>query len=411
VAHVVTVAGVWKRYRLRPRSLRELAADLFHTKGKGKGEEGRGPGPRRLDDLWALQDVSLEVTPGTTLGLVGANGSGKSTLLKVIAGMMPATRGSISVSGRLAYLGYLGAGFHGDLTGRENVALEGALLGFGRREVRAKLPQILAFAELEPFADVPVKFYSAGMTLRLGFAIAAHVEPEILLIDEAFAVGDTAFRDRCLERILQFKRDGVTMVLVSHERYLVEQLCDDAIVLHDGRVVTRARPELAFDSYHQTLDAGDAGRLVPHLEGDALRAPLVIEDVQLIGSGSGDPPMFPVDSSVVVRIRARATRDVTGATVGVQIARDWHVLHGTRSNRQGIEVSARAGETVTLEVGYRRLSLSRGSYAVHVLVHEHRLAEEPALTLKRAARFGVTHGEAEGVGIVRLEHVWRRVDD
>jgi ABC-2 type transport system ATP-binding protein len=410
LAHVVTVAGVWKRYRLRPRSLRELAGDLWnnHNKGRGKREGGRGRG---LEDLWALQDVSLEVTPGTTLGLVGANGSGKSTLLKVIAGMMPATRGSISVSGRLAYLGYLGAGFHGDLTGRENVALEGALLGFGRREVRAKLPQILAFAELEPFADVPVKFYSAGMTLRLGFAIAAHVEPEILLIDEAFAVGDTAFRDRCLERILQFKRDGVTMVLVSHERYLVEQLCDDAIVLHDGRVVTRARPEVAFDSYHQTLDAGDAGRLVPHMEGDPLRAPLVIEDVQLIGSGSGDPPVFPVDAPLVVRIRARATRDVTGATVGVQIARDWHVLHGTRSNRQGIEVSARAGETVTLEVGYRRLSLSRGSYAVHVLVHEHRLAEEPALTLKRAARFGVTHGEAEGVGIVRLEHVWRRVDD
>jgi ABC-type glutathione transport system ATPase component len=277
--------------------------------------------------------------------------------------------------------------------------------------VRAKLPQILAFAELEPFADVPVKFYSAGMTLRLGFAIAAHVEPEILLIDEAFAVGDTAFRDRCLERILQFKRDGVTMVLVSHERYLVEQLCDDAVVLHEGRIVTRARPEVAFDSYHQTLDAADAGRVVPHVEGDATRAPLIIEEVQLVGGGSGDPPMFPVDAPLVVRIRARATRDITGATVGVQIARDWHVLHGTRCNRQGIEVSARAGESVTLEVGYRRLSLSRGLYAVHVLVHEHKLAEEPALTLKRAARFGVTHGEAEGVGIVRLEHVWRRMDD
>lgn len=409
MAHVITVAGVWKRFRLRPRTLRELAADLWR---KGRGERGGpGKGHGRLDDLWAVQDVSLDVAPGTTLALVGANGSGKSTLLKVIAGMMPPTRGSIAVSGRLAYLGYLGAGFHGDLTGRENVALEGALLGFGRREVRAKLPQILAFAELEPFADVPVKFYSAGMTLRLAFAIAAHVEPEILLIDEAFAVGDTAFRDRCLERILQFKRDGVTMVLVSHERYLVEQLCDDAIVLRDGRIVTRARPDVAFDSYHETLDAADAGRLLPHVEGDAMRAPLVIEDVQLVGAGSGDPPMFPVDAPLVVRIRARATRDITGATVGVQIARDWHVLHGTRSNRQGIEVSARAGESVTLEVGYRRLGLSRGSYVVHVVVHEHRLAEEPALTLKRAARFGVTHGEAEGVGIVRLEHVWRRVDD
>lgn len=405
MAHGLRVTGVWKRYRLRPRSLAALAADVWPWIRR------RGWASGRLADLWALQDVSLDVAAGTTLGLIGANGSGKSTLLKVVAGMMPPTRGSIEVSGRLAYLGYLGAGFHGDLTGRENVALEGALLGYGRRELRAKLPQILAFAELEPFADVPVKFYSAGMTLRLGFAIAAHVEPDILLIDEAFAVGDTAFRDRCLERILQFKRDGVTMVLVSHERYLIEQLCDDAVVLHDGRVITRARPDVAFESYHESLDADDAARGVPHLEGDATRAPLVIEEVRLVGDGRGDPPVFPVDAPLVVRIRARATRDVTGLTLGVQIARDWHVLHGTRSNRQGIEVSARAGETVTLEVGYRRLSLSRGSYVVHVLVHEHRLAEQPVLTLKRAVRFGVTHGEAEGVGIVRLEHVWRRVDD
>ena len=404
MAQGLKVAGVWKRYRLRPRTLSELAANLWPVIRR------RG---RRLEDLWALEDGSLEVAPGTTLGLVGANGSGKSTLLKILAGMIPPTRGSVETSGRgrLSYLGYLGAGFHGDLTGRENVALEGALLGFGRQELRAKLPRILAFAELEPFADVPVKFYSAGMSLRLGFAIAAHLEPDILLIDEAFAVGDTAFRDRCLERILQFKRDGVTMVLVSHERYLIEQLCDDAVVLREGRVVTRARPEVAFERYHETLDADNSERSAPHVEGDTARVPLVIEDVRLIGNGTGEPPVYPVDAPVVVRIRARATRDVQGATVGVQIARDWHVLHGTRSNRQGIEVNARAGETVTLEVAYRRLSLSRGSYVAHVLVHEHRLADQPVLTLKRAARFGVTHGEAEGVGIVRLEHVWRRVDD
>lgn len=405
MSHGVRVAGVWKRYRLRPRTLGELAADLLPWVRRYRG------GRRQLADLWAVQDASFDVAPGTTLGLVGANGSGKSTLLKLIAGMMHPTRGHIEVSGRLAFLGYLGAGFHGDLTGRENIALEGALLGFDRRELRAKVPQILAFAELEPFADVPVKFFSAGMTLRLGFAIAAHVEPDVLLIDEAFAVGDTAFRDRCLERILRFKRDGVTMLLVSHERYLIEQLCDEAIVLHEGRVVTRARPDAAFDSYHETLDAEVAGRAVPQIEGDAQRSPLVIEAVQLVGEGIGDPPVFAVDAPLVIRIRARATRDIRGATLGVQIARDWHVLHGTRSNRQGIEVNARQGERVTLEVAYRHLTISRGAYVVHIVVHENRLAEQPVLTLKRAARFGITHGEAEGVGVVRLEHVWRRVDD
>lgn len=402
--HGIRVHNVWKRYRLRPRTIGELVAGVVPWLRR------RG---RTLDDLWALQDVSFDVAPGATLGIVGANGSGKSTLLKLIAGMMHITRGSIEVSGRVSYLGYLGAGFHGDLTGRENVTLEGALLGFGRQELRVKLPQILAFAELEPFADVPVKFYSSGMTLRLGFAIAAHLEPDILLIDEAFAVGDTAFRDRCLERMLRFKRDGVTMLLVSHERYLIEQMCEEAVVLHEGRVVTRARPDIAFESYHETLDAEDSGRVAPLIEGDAGKSPLAIEAVQLLGTatGGGDPPVFAADSALVIRIRARATRDVSGVTVGVQLARDWHVLHGTRSNRQGIEVNARAGETVTLEVSYRQLSLGRGAYAVHVSVHEHRLADEPLFTVKRAARFGVTHGEADGVGIVHLEHAWRRVDD
>lgn len=398
----VAVSGVWKRYRLRSRSLKELVSDLV--------PRPRTAPPPRPKSLWALADVSFQVEPGTTYALIGANGSGKSTMLKLIAGMMKPTQGAIRVTGRLSLLGFLGGSFHGDLTGRENVFLEGALLGLSRRELRAKLDAIFAFADLERFIDVPVKFYSSGMALRLGFAIAAHLEPEVLLIDEAFAVGDTAFRDRCLGRMLAFKAAGTTMILVSHERYLVEQLCDTALLLDHGRLAALGRPEEAFAVYERIIEADEATD-PDDREGNAAAAPLEIESVEILGGQGGGEPLFPAGGALVVRIRVRARRDISGASLGVQVAREWHVLHGTRCNRQGIEIGARAGERVTLEIEYRPLSLAKGSYTVHVSVFEHRLAATPVLAWKRAARFRVTHDETEGVGLVRLAHTWRQVRD
>lgn len=250
MAGAVTVDGVWKRYRLRVRTLADLAGDLLPSRR-------RALRPLR-QAFWALADVSLRVEPGATLGLIGANGSGKSTMLKLIAGMMQPTRGRVTVQGRLALLAYLGAGFHGDLTGRENVFLQGAILGLSARELKAKLDAILVFAELEQFADVPVKFYSSGMALRLGFAVAVHAEPDIFLIDEAFAVGDQRFRERCLERIRGFKAAGVTMVLVSHERDLVERLSDHTVLLSHGRVAAQGTAAEAFGAYDR-LVRGDGG--------------------------------------------------------------------------------------------------------------------------------------------------------
>jgi homopolymeric O-antigen transport system ATP-binding protein len=396
----ITVSGVWKRYRLRSRSLKELLSNILPRRSTG-----RPPHPKTM---WALEDVSFDVKPSSTFALVGANGSGKSTMLKLIAGMMKPTRGSIRVTGRLSLLSFLGGSFHGDLTGRENVFLEGALLGLSRSELKAKLDAIFAFAELERFIDVPIKFYSSGMALRLGFAIASHLEPEILLIDEAFAVGDTAFRDRCLGRMLAFKAAGTTMVLVSHERYLVEQLCDTALLLDHGRVVALGRPEEAFAAYERVIEA-EEGDDADEREGEPGRSPLDIESVEVLGGdgGGGTEPLFRTDGDLTFRMHLRARHDIAGASVGVQIAREWHVLHGTRCNRQGIEITARAGEGVTLELEYRPLALASGSYAMHVLIYEHRLAVEPVVVWKRAARFRVALPEREGVGLIRLAHEWR----
>ena len=396
----ITVSGVWKRYRLRSRSLKELLSNMLPRRSTSR--------PPRPKTMWALEDVSFDVKPSSTFALVGANGSGKATMLKLIAGMMNPTRGSIRVTGRLSLLSFLGGSFHGDLTGRENVFLEGALLGLTRGELKAKLDAIFAFAELERFIDVPIKFYSAGMALRLGFAIASHLEPEILLIDEAFAVGDTAFRDRCLGRMLAFKAAGTTMVLVSHERYLVEQLCDTALLLDHGRVLALGRPEEAFAAYERVIEA-EEGDDADEREGEPARSPLDIESVEVLGGDGGrsPEPLFHTDGALTCRIHLRARRDIAGVSVGVQIAREWHVLHGTRCNRQGIEITARAGERVTLELAYRPLALASGSYALNVLIYEHRLAVEPVLVWKRAARFRVTLPEREGVGLIRLAHEWR----
>lgn len=398
----ITVSEVWKRYRLRSESLKELVGGLLPRR--------RHAPPPRPKSLWAVSDVSFRVEPKSTFALVGANGSGKSTMLKMIAGMMKPTRGSIRVDGRLSLLSFLGGSFHGDLTGRENVFLEGALLGLSRGELRAKLDAIFDFAGLEEFIDVPVKFYSSGMALRLGFAIAAHIEPEVLLIDEAFAVGDTAFRDRCLGKMLAFKAAGTTMVLVSHERYLVEQLCDTALLLDHGRMVAHGRPDEVFAAYERINEAAEAEADEDDLEGESTRSPLQIERVEVSGGEGEGEPLFRPDGTLVARVHLRAQRDIAGASVGIQLAREWHVLHGTRCNRQGIEITARAGQEVAIEIEYRPLSLARGSYSLHVLVYEHRLAVEPVLVLKRAARFRVTHPEAEGVGLIRLAHTWRLVN-
>jgi ABC-2 type transport system ATP-binding protein len=205
------------------------------------------------DDFWALRNVSLEIEQGSTVGLIGANGSGKSTLLKLIAGILRPSEGEVRVRGRVAALLELGAGFQSDLTGRENIFLNGSLLGMSQRELTRRFDEIVAFAELEEFIDTQVRFYSSGMYVRLGFAIAVNVEPDILLIDEVLAVGDEAFQRKCLERIRSFQREGRTMVLVTHAVEQVRQTCDAAAVLDRGELVAEGPPGEAIRSYREHL--------------------------------------------------------------------------------------------------------------------------------------------------------------
>lgn len=208
---------------------------------------------RRNDrqNLYALQNVSFHVEPGRALGLIGPNGAGKTTTLKLLSNITQPTSGRIGVVGRLSSLIELGAGFHPDLTGRENIYLNGAILGLKRPEVKQRFDEIVAFSELEKFIDTPVKRYSSGMYVRLGFAVAAHVESDIILIDEVLSVGDSAFRQRSMERIRRLQRQGTTVLFVSHNMHLVRQVCDQALLLVKGRVYATGTPATVISEYEK----------------------------------------------------------------------------------------------------------------------------------------------------------------
>jgi len=206
----------------------------------------------RTDEVtWAVRDVDLTVEQGCTVGIIGRNGSGKSTLLHLIRGMFRPTSGTVWVGGRMSALIELGAGFHPELTGRENVIINGVILGLSKSEIRDRFDQIVKFAELESFIDEPVRTYSTGMYMRLGFAIAAHVNPEILLIDEVLAVGDLAFVRKCHDRMTHFKREGKAIVLVTHDLSTVESWCDHAVWMDEGRIRASGEPPRVVELYRE----------------------------------------------------------------------------------------------------------------------------------------------------------------
>ena len=218
----ISVDSVWKSFRLYHEKNQYIKAALL------RGRRAR------YDEFWAVQDVSFEIPFGTTFGIIGANGSGKSTLLKCIAGILALEKGSIKMNGRMSALLELGAGFHPELSGRENIYLNGAILGMSKNEINSRYDNIVEFAGLGQFIDTPVKNFSSGMVVRLGFAIATNVDPEILIIDEVLAVGDQEYQQRCFEKIEEFRAEGRTIVLVSHGLSHIEQLCNEVAWLDKG---------------------------------------------------------------------------------------------------------------------------------------------------------------------------------
>ena len=251
-------------------------------------------------DFYALRDISLEIERGNTVGLIGANGAGKSTLLKVLAGILRPSQGTVETRGRIASLLELGAGFNGELTGRENVYLNASLLGMSRRETDRVFDSIVNFAELEEFIDNPVKHYSSGMYVRLGFAVAVHVDPDVLLVDEVLAVGDEHFARKCLDKIAEFQDDGRTILFVSHGLDLVERICSRGVVLDHGRVVYDGDPYFATGELRKLL-----GTDVPvEIEDESIDEGISLGPIAF-GDGNGRPEgMFRAGDPMTIRVNA-----------------------------------------------------------------------------------------------------------
>jgi len=362
----------------------------------------------------ALDGVSFEVRRGQTVGVIGRNGSGKSTLLRILAGIIDPTDGAFDVRGKAVPLLDLGAGFVPALTGVENIKLNGKLLGLSNHEILARVDSVLDFAELGEFAYQPVRTYSSGMLLRLGFAIAQSLEPDILLVDEVLSVGDIAFSAKCIARISEFRSRGATVLLVTHSLADLGALCDWVIQLDKGRVAREGPTEEIIRAYLDNMKSSDASAGVP-----LWRAPsphrtstreITIESVDLLGPDGKSVDSIDTGDSMRVRIRFNVKKPVKNPMFRVQIFRaDGLFVHGTNTYRQGLEIGA-ADKDGCIEVRYEKVSLLEGQYFMSVGIYPDEygkaIADRAYDLMDPALRFGVQSRRRDGAGVTAMTHKW-----
>lgn len=375
------------------------------------------------DAFEALKGVSFDVAAGKTFGIVGRNGSGKSTMLKMIAGIGRPTSGTVQVKGRLSALIELGAGFHPEISGRENVFINGMMLGLSKREVTERFNDIVRFAELEEFIDAPVKTYSSGMYMRLGFAVAIHVDPDVLLVDEVLAVGDEAFTHRCLDKFAELRRRGRTVLIVTHTLDLVTRFCDEALWMDGGLVRSQGDPKRVIDAYLTAVAEGENQQLArqnsqepqarsPEPVADMFRASegrwgsreVEIVRVELLGPAGAPSQVFGSGDAVEIRLGLRAAAPVQDVVVGVGIFNAEGVCcYGTNTHIDGASAGEIAGDGDVSFV-IERLDLVEGTYKLDVAVHRENGA--PYDYHRLLYTFRVTSRRKEA-GIFRPPHTWR----
>ncbi len=372
----------------------------------------------------ALKGVSFDVAAGTTFGIIGRNGSGKSTMLKLIAGIGRPTSGSVKVNGRVSALIELGAGFHPEISGRENVFINGMMLGLSRREIARRFDGIVAFAELEDFIDAPVKTYSSGMYMRLGFAVAIHVDPEVLLVDEVLAVGDEAFTHKCLDKLAEFRRRGRTVLLVTHQLEMVNRFCDEALWLHGGVARAQGDPKRVADAYLTEVAASESRNLARADEMRARSGEIIVEPpadmsqaaegrwgsreveivaVELAGASGAAANVFQAGERVEIRLRLRAGRLVDDVVVGVGIFNaEGTCCYGTNTHVEGATRGEIVGDGEARFI-IDHLDLLDGTYKLDVAVHRENGA--PYDYHRQLHTFRVASRLKEA-GIFRPPHHW-----
>ncbi|MEP7762948.1 ABC transporter ATP-binding protein [Sanguibacter sp. 25GB23B1] len=351
-----------------------------------------------VDSFWALKNIDLEITAGTTVGLVGANGSGKSTLLKVLGGIIQPTTGTVATRGRIAALLELGAGFHPDLSGRENIYLNASILGMSRAETDRQMDEIIAFSGIESFIDTQVKFYSSGMYVRLAFSVAIHVSPDLLLVDEVLAVGDEPFQRKCMDKIRSFQSEGGTILLVSHSADQIGELCDRAVLLRKGDMLYDGEPKLALrelragyeeDRVEETVDA-------EHPAGDPLAR---IEKVEILGSDGRAVEEIETGDDITVRIHVNPREPIPGWMAAVSI--ETHLGQSLfRFNTQTVDLDlGPLSSARTVEFRLPNVLLGEGRYFINVGI-----GDAAGATIDRLPQVAtlVVQGRYVGTGVLGI---------
>jgi ABC-type polysaccharide/polyol phosphate transport system ATPase subunit len=418
---VTNVTKVYRRYA-RKRQFATLKSALL----KGSLIQDLQPDEK----FPALQGVSFNVPAGSTYGIIGRNGSGKSTALKLVAGITKPTTGTVKVEGRISALIELGAGFHPEISGRENVFINGIMLGLTKREVAKRFDEIVEFAELKDFIDAPVKTYSSGMYMRLGFAVAIHVDPDVLLVDEVLAVGDEGFTHKCLDKFGEFKRRGKTILLVTHSLNLVERFCDEALWLDGGKVRGAGDPKRVVSTYLSDVDRSEERELAGAEEGRGQRAEgrgddgageppvqdmsravegrwgsreIEITHVTLTGGNGEVSHIFQSGERLAVHLKVRAHQPISDFVFGIGLySAEGVTCYGTNTFLEELQPEDIRGEgEVTFTID--SLDLVEGTYKLDVAVHKR---DGYSYDYHRLLYTFRVRSRTQDVGIYRPRHSW-----
>ena len=404
MATAVEFSHVSKFFRLerdKPRAFQDLFISLAQRRKNRKAKE-----------FWALRDVSFGVQKGETLGIIGSNGSGKSTTLKLISRIISPTAGTVRVNGRVTALLELGAGFHPELSGRDNIFMNGTLMGLSRKEIEYKIDSIIEFAELEDFIDVPVKNYSSGMYARLGFSVSVHLDPDILLIDEVLSVGDQSFQQKCNERMLNLRKKGVTILLVSHDIDAIWRLCSRAVWLDHGAMKLEGAASKVTDSYFKYVleQSAKNEQNEAWAENRMGSGEAYITDVEFLGEEMLPRHVFLTNEALIIRIhyetRERVERPMFGlalhqASSGINLA-------GPNSRFGDCDIPAIDGKGY-LDYHIRQLPLLPGDYVIDASIYDWQDTHRYDYW-HQCARFTVVPGGTrERYGVMALEGEWQHV--
>lgn len=378
---------------------------------------------REILTTHALKNITMRVPKGASVGVIGRNGSGKSTLLKLITGIYKPDAGKISVNGRVSALIELGAGFHPDFTGRENIYLAGVMQGMTKAEVTKKFQSIVEFAELEGVIDDPVRTYSSGMFMRLGFSVAIHADPDVLLIDEVLAVGDAGFVAKCRDRIGTLRKEGKTLMLVAHDLESIERWSDEVLWIDKGEIKERGEPRRVIDAYRTFIEKGEEAGLQAHIESEKIETnntngiiesasepkrwgsrEIEITKVELIGKDKKEHNLFHPDDSAEVRIHYSKRENISEDTVcGIGIHRsDGLLVYGTNTHIERISIPKLLDRGVIVFT-MKRIGLLEGSFTLDVALHRE---DGYPYDYHRAAKEFLVRSQTRAVGVCEPEHGW-----